>query len=91
MYLSLLKKYWTEYKNREPQKVTVDYFNKLLKKIAKAAGIKGKQLVTRHSGENTNVKVEEKERYECIKSHTGRRTFITLLKLRGWDNRKIQT
>lgn len=87
----LTKEILAEYKNREPQKVTVDYFNKLLKKIAKAAGIKGKQLVTRHSGENTNVKVEEKERYECIKSHTGRRTFITLLKLRGWDNRKIQT
>lgn len=80
-----------EYKDRKPQKVTVDYFNKLLKKIAKAAGIKGKQLVTRHSGENTTVKTDNKERYECVKSHTGRRTFITLLKLRNWDNRKIQT
>ena len=80
-----------EYKDRSPQKVTVDYFNKLLKKIAKAAGIKGKQLVTRHSGENTTVKTNNKERYECVKSHTGRRTFITLLKLRNWDNRKIQT
>ena len=35
--------------------------------------------------------MERKDRYECVKSHTGRRTFITLLKLRGWDNRKIQT
>lgn len=87
----LTKEILAEYKNREPYKVTVDYFNKILKKIARAAGIKGKQLVTRHSGENTSVEVEEKERYECIKSHTGRRTFITLLKLRGWDNRKIQT
>lgn len=87
----LTKEILAEYKHKEPCKVTVDYFNKLLKKIAKAAGIKGKQLITRHSGESTSVEVEEKERYECVKSHTGRRTFITLLKLRGWDNRKIQT
>lgn len=87
----LTKEILAEYKHKEPCKVTVDYFNKLLKKIAKAAGIKGEQLITRHSGENLTVSVERKERYECVKSHTGRRTFITLLKLRGWDNRKIQT
>lgn len=87
----LTKEILSEYKNREPCKVTVDCFNKQLKKIAKAAGIKGEQLITRHSGENLTVSVERKDRYECVKSHTGRRTFITLLKLRGWDNRKIQT
>ncbi len=87
----LTKDILAEYKHKELCKVTVDYFNKLLKKIAKAAGIKGEQLITRHSGENLTVSVERKERYECVKSHTGRRTFITLLKLRGWDNRKIQT
>lgn len=87
----LTKEILAEYEDREPYKVTNDYFNKLLKRIANAAGIKGEQLITRHSGENLTVSVERKERYECVKSHTGRRTFITLLKLRGWDNKKIQT
>lgn len=86
----LTKEILAEYKDREPYKVTNDYFNKLLKKMAKAAGIKGEQLITRHSGEDVTVSIERKERYECVKSHTGRRTFITLLKLRGWDSRKIQ-
>lgn len=86
----LTKEILAEYKDREPYKVTNDYFNKLLKKMAKAAGIKGEQLITRHSGEDVTVSTERKERYECVKSHTGRRTFITLLKLRGWDSRKIQ-
>ncbi len=30
-----------------------------------------------------------KERYKCVSSHIGRRTFITMLSLRGWEYNQI--
>lgn len=64
-------------------------YNKRIKEIAKAAGITGMEdVVTQAAGEN-KVTVEKKERYNCVSSHTGRRTFITMLSLRGWEYNQI--
>ncbi len=60
-----------------------------IKLIAKKAGINKTELVGRQSGKSNKVVMEEKPRYDCISTHTGRRTFITLLKLRGWESTKI--
>lgn len=58
-------------------------FNKRIKEIAKEAGITGKEQIRRHQVGESNIIIEDKERYNCISSHTGRRTFITMLSLRG--------
>lgn len=86
----LAKEILSEYKNSMPKGYTNDYFNKRLKSIAKKAGIAGRKTDTRHSGTDSSVSIEGKERWELTTSHTGRRTFITLLKLREWDDRRIQ-
>ncbi len=51
--------------------------NAIIKRVAKKAGIEG---VNELNG---------KQRWECVTSHTGRRTFITLLALRDWNTDKI--
>lgn len=58
-------------------------------RIAREAGIQGTELVTEQRGEETSPTVHEMKRWELIKTHTERRTFITLLKLREWDDIKI--
>lgn len=82
----LAKEILNKYPNGLP-KVNTTILNARIKEIAKEAGITGKEVVGRQTkgGLNTTYK----ERYECITTHTGRRTFITLLKLRGWDDGKI--
>lgn len=86
----LTKKILYALNNEVPKGYTNDYYNKRLKKIAKDAGIRGKEITTRHSGNNTTVVAKENERSSLVTSHVGRRTFITLLKLREWDDSKIQ-
>lgn len=64
-------------------------FNKRIKEIAKSAGIKGKELMRYHEAGIAGIKTIEKERHECISSHTGRRTLITMLSLRGLNETEI--
>lgn len=61
-----------------------------ISRIAREAGIEGKELISEQRGEDTEPITNEKERWELIKTHTERRTFITLLKLREWDDTKIK-
>ena len=63
--------------------------NKRLKEIAKAAGISRKWTQSKHEAGKSKPTVIEKEAWQFVKTHTGRHTFITLLKLRGWDNSRI--
>lgn len=84
----LAKEILKKYSNGIPD-LTYNDMNIGIKIIAKKAGISGTELVGRQSGTNNKVSIEEKPRYECISTHTGRRTFITLLKLRGWDSTRI--
>lgn len=69
--------------------LTNNDMNNGIKSIARKANINSIEYVGRQSGTSNKVTVVDKPRYECISSHTGRRTFITLLKLRGWDSTKI--
>lgn len=64
-------------------------FNKRIKEIAKYAGIKGQELIRYHEADIAGVSNFTKERYDCISSHTGRRTFTTLLSLRGYNDTEI--
>ncbi len=64
-------------------------FNKRIKEIAKSAGIKGQELIRYHEADIAGVSNYIKERYDCISSHTGRRTFTTLLSLRGFNETEI--
>lgn len=82
--LDILKKYEYQLPTHNKKK-----FNKRIKEIAKEAGIKGTEQLRRHEVDKANIVIEDKERYNCISSHTGRRTFITMLSLRGWEYNKI--
>lgn len=86
----LAKTILTEYKNQMPTSYGNAYSNKRMKVIGKNAGIKGKETIIRHSGNDTHVTSELKERYELLTQHTGRRTFITLLVLREWGANRIK-
>ncbi len=63
-------------------------FNKRLKVIAKEAGITGKETIVTHPAGGQPI-TEIKERYDCVTSHTARRTFVTLLSVRGWTYNTI--
>lgn len=84
MAKDILKKY--EYKLPSENK---SYFNKKIKEIAKKAGINGIEQIRKQVANESNLKVINKERYNCISSHTGRRTFVTMLSLRGWEANEI--
>ena len=82
----LAKEILNKYPNGLPN-VSASTLNARIKEIAREAGITGKEITGRQTKDGLSTTY--KERYECISSHTGRRTFITLLKLREWDNSKI--
>lgn len=85
MALDILKKYSFNKLPACDRKV----FNKRIKEIAKDAGISGAEEVRYHEAGMAGVKVKSKERHECISSHTGRRTFTTMLSLRGFNDTEI--
>ena len=60
-----------------------------IQRIAKEAGITGQVTRQEQRGSDTSTKVITMERWQCIKTHTARRTFISLLKIRGWDDTRI--
>ena len=64
-------------------------FNQRIKEIARNAGITGIEEIRQQQVDKSEIIVESKERYNCISSHTGRRTFVTLLSLRGWHYNEI--
>ncbi len=72
------------------KKATNTLISSNIPRIAREAGIQGEELVSDQRGDATDITVTEKERWELVKTHTERRTFITLLKLRGWDNTKVK-
>lgn len=80
----LIEKY-----NYQVPPCTKDQINHRIKRIAKEAGICGTETLSKHYGGNAQVTTTMKERYSCIASHTGRRTFVSLLVLRDWKYEKI--
>ena len=73
---AILKKY----DNKMPY-IGAEYANELLKSIGKKAGIDDEQLITKQEkGKTVTVKVPK---YELMKTHTARRTFVTASIKRG--------
>ena len=80
-----------KYKGELPLKKSADtLIANNMPRIAREAGIQGTELVSEQRGGETQPTVHEVERWELIKTHTERRTFITLLKLRDWDDIKVK-
>lgn len=77
-----------KYKDGLP-KVGKDKTNKNIKRICKDAGITGEELLSRHYVGSDKPKVSKKKRYDCISTHTGRRTFVSLLSTRDWTYERI--
>lgn len=69
--------------------ITKDMINKNIKRIALEAGIQGEELQSFHYQGESAPKEIKRPRYECISTHTGRRTFISLLVARGWNYEQI--
>ncbi len=86
----LAKEILNKYPNGLPS-ISNMIMNKEIKRIAKEAGIgTDKKVVARQSGEKTNADTKSVFRYELIRTHTGRATFITMLSLRGKTSRFIK-
>ena len=84
MALDILAKY-----NYQLPTINKKKFNTRIKEIAKQAGVKGVEEQRYEQAGIAGVQVTKKERYNCVSSHTGRRTFITLLSLRGMPDSEI--
>lgn len=69
--------------------ISKDAINKNIKRIAREAGICGEELQSYHYQGENHPRETKRPRYECISTHTGRRTFISMLVARGWNYEKI--
>lgn len=67
----------------------LEVMNRWLPEIAKQAGVKGRVEVVRMIGSKRVV--EHKEKWEVIKTHTARRTFITLMLEAGENTSTIRS
>ena len=67
----------------------LEVMNRWLPEIAKQAGVKGRVEVVRMVGSKRIV--EHKEKWEVIKTHTARRTFITLMLEAGENTSTIRS
>jgi integrase len=85
MAVDILNKY-----NRKLPSFNKDILDKRIKVIAKEAGIKGSESILYQGANENEAKEITKERYDLISSHTGRRTFVTLLSVRGYDTEQIK-
>ena len=81
----ILKKY-TELPNINNYK---DKINRNIKRIAEEAGISGTVIQSIHYQGEPKPRVTEVERTSLIASHTGRRTFVTILSIHGWSYERI--
>lgn len=59
--------------------------NRRIKHIARLAGINDNILVKRHLCGDNEPQIMKKPKWECITSHTGRRSFVSNLAIRGWN------
>ena len=88
--LKILQKYdFTVPSLGKDDHATKDKINHNIKQIAKDAGISGQELKVYHYAGNDKPTTVKVDRWKCVTSHTGRRTFVTALALRGWTYEKI--
>lgn len=84
----IAKEILLRYKSSLPN-VGKDKINKNIKRIANAAGIEGTETISRHYNGEDKPSTTHHDRCELISTHTGRRTFVSLLALRGWNYEQI--
>lgn len=83
--IEILKKYEHLPTNGIDKKI-----NENIGRIAKEAGICGKEQVSIHYQGSDKPTVTEHERSSLIASHTGRRTFVSVLSVHGWNYERIK-
>ena len=84
MALKIVQKY-----NYKLPNISNKLLNERIKVIAQKAGIIGnEELFFDHTNKSKAYTIT-RERHECICSHTGRNTFVTMLSLRGWHYNEI--
>lgn len=71
-------------KKRERDKI-VGQIQEIAKNVVKQETVK----IAEHRGRNTKITEKEIPRWQKVGTHTGRRTFCTILYLRGWDYEEI--
>ena len=81
----ILKKY-----NKLPINDIEKKINKNLERIAREAGITGTEILSVHYNGSDKPTETEVERCSLIKSHTGRRTFVSMLRVHDWNYEDIR-
>lgn len=84
MALEIVQKYDYKLPN-----ISNKLLNERIKIIAQKAGIKGSEELFFDHINKSKAYTITRERYECVCSHTGRNTFVTMLSLRGWHYHEI--
>lgn len=84
MALEIVQKYDYKLPN-----ISNKLLNERIKIIAQKAGIKGSEEFFFDHIDKSKAYTITRERYECVCSHTGRNTFVTMLSLRGWHYHEI--
>ena len=84
MALEIVQKYDYKLPN-----ISNKLLNERIKIIAQTAGIKGSEELFFDHIDKSKAYTITRERYECVCSHTGRNTFVTMLSLRGWHYHEI--
>lgn len=84
MALEIVQKYDYKLPN-----ISNKLLNERIKIIAQKAGIKGSEELFFDHIDKSKAYTITRERCECVCSHTGRNTFVTMLSLRGWHYHEI--
>lgn len=84
MALEIVQKYDYKLPN-----ISNKLLNERIKIIAQKAGIKGSEELFFDHIDKSKAYTITRERHECVCSHTGRNTFVTMLSLRGWHYHEI--
>lgn len=84
MALEIVQKYDYKLPN-----ISNKLLNERIKIIAQKAGIKGSEELFFDHIDKSKARTITRERHECVCSHTGRNTFVTMLSLRGWHYNEI--
>ncbi len=75
---------FNKYRCRLPS-ISRDTINRRIKRIAQSAGIDGKVIIKKHLCGECEPLIVNKRKWECITTHTGRRSFVSNLAIRGWS------
>lgn len=84
----LLTKILNKYEHLPTSDITKK-INKNIGRIAKDAGISGSEQISKHYLGSDKPITTKVDRTSLIKSHTGRRTFVSILSVHGWTYERI--